>query len=47
MAGVIPIIFASSVMTDHPEFTQFLGEGGIAGWFSRTLGPSTFLFIVL
>ena len=47
MAGVIPIIFASSVMMIVPTFTQFLGTGGIAGWFSRTLGPNTFLFITL
>src|SRR5450756_1357734 len=47
MAGVIPVIFASSVMIILPTFTQFLGSGGIAGWFSRTLGPNTFLFIIL
>ena len=47
MAGVIPVIFASSVMMIIPTFTQFLGTGGIAGWFQRTLGPSTFLFIIL
>ncbi|MCX6364973.1 MAG: preprotein translocase subunit SecY [Actinobacteria bacterium] len=47
MAGVIPVIFASSVMMILPTFTQFLGNGGIAGWFNRTLGPSTFLFIIL
>ena len=45
MAGVIPVIFASSVMMIIPTFTQFLGTGGIAGWFSRAFGPSTFLFI--
>jgi preprotein translocase subunit SecY len=47
MAGVIPIIFASSMMMIIPTFTQFLGTGGIAGWLQRTLGPSTFLFIML
>ncbi|MBE3031605.1 MAG: preprotein translocase subunit SecY [Actinobacteria bacterium] len=47
MAGVIPVIFASSMMMILPTFTQFLGTGGIAGWFSRTLGPNTFLFIML
>ena len=47
MAGVIPVIFASSVMMILPTFTQFLGSGGIAGWFNRVLGPSTFLFIIL
>jgi len=47
MAGVIPVIFASSMMMILPTFTQFLGSGGIAGWFNRTLGPSTFLFIIL
>ncbi|MFA4964098.1 MAG: preprotein translocase subunit SecY [Thermoleophilia bacterium] len=47
MAGVIPVIFASSVMMIVPTFTQFLGTGGIAGWFSDTFGPNTFLFIML
>ena len=47
MAGVIPVIFASSMMMIVPTFTQFLGTGGIAGWFQRTLGPSTFIFIIL
>jgi preprotein translocase subunit SecY len=47
MAGVIPVIFASSVMMIFPTFTQFLGSGGIAGWFNRVLGPNTFLFIML
>jgi preprotein translocase subunit SecY len=47
MAGVIPVIFASSVMMIVPTFTQFLGTGGIAGWIQTTFGPSTFLFIVL
>ncbi len=47
MAGVIPVIFASSVMMILPTFTQFLGSGGIAGWFNDVLGPSTFLFIIL
>jgi preprotein translocase subunit SecY len=47
MAGVIPIIFASSMMMIVPTFAQFLGTGGIGGWLQRVLGPSTFLFIVL
>jgi preprotein translocase subunit SecY len=46
MAGVIPVIFASSIMMIVPTFTQFLGNGGIAGWFNKTFGPSTFLYII-
>ncbi len=46
MAGVIPVIFASSVMMIIPTFAQFLGTSGVGGWFTRTFGPSTFLFIL-
>ena len=46
MAGVIPIIFAASVMMIVPTFAQFFGTGGIAGWFNRVFGPSTFLYII-
>jgi len=46
MAGVIPVIFASSVMMIVPTFTQFLGTDGIGGWFERTFGPSTLLYII-
>ena len=45
MAGVIPVIFASSVMMIVPTFTQFLGAGGIGGWFTKNFGPNTVLFI--
>ncbi len=47
MAGVIPVIFAASMMMIIPTFAQYLGKGGIAGWLQNTLGPSTFLFILL
>jgi preprotein translocase subunit SecY len=46
MAGVIPVIFASSIMMIVPTFAQFLGPGGIAGWFNTTFGPNTFLYII-
>ncbi len=46
MAGVIPVIFASSVMMIIPTFAQFLGTSGVGGWFTRTFGPSTFLYII-
>ena len=46
MAGVIPIIFASSVMMIVPTFAQFTGTEGVGGWFVRTFGPSTPLYIV-
>jgi len=47
MAGVIPVIFASSMMMIIPTFTQFFGTGGIAGWFTVHLGPSSFAFIIM
>ena len=47
MAGVIPVIFASSMMMIIPTFTQFFGTGGVAGWFTLHLGPSSFAFIIL
>ena len=34
MAGVIPVIFASSVMMIIPTFAQFLGTSGVGGWFN-------------
>jgi preprotein translocase subunit SecY len=46
MAGVIPVIFASSIMMIVPTFAQFFGTGGVAGWFNKTLGPTTFLYII-
>ena len=45
MAGVIPVIFASSMMMILPTFAQFLG-GGIGTWINNWIGPSTFLFII-
>ena len=47
MAGVIPVIFASSVMMIIPTFAQFFGPDGIAGWFTRNFGPTTFPFIIM
>ena len=46
MAGVIPVIFASSVMMIIPTFAQFFGTAGVAGWLDRRLGPSSFAYIV-
>ncbi|MEZ5126273.1 MAG: preprotein translocase subunit SecY [Thermoleophilia bacterium] len=46
MAGVIPVIFASSVMMIIPTFTSFFGTDGLAGWFTDNFGPSSFPFIV-
>ena len=40
MAGVIPIIFASSVMLIPPTIAQFL-PGGQNSWFSHAFGPSS------
>jgi preprotein translocase subunit SecY len=47
MAGVIPVIFASSVMMIIPTFAQFAGTGGIAGWFNRFFGPNTVAFMLV
>ncbi len=47
MAGVIPVIFASSFMMIFPTFAQFFGTDGIAGWFNQWFGPSSFAFIAL
>lgn len=47
MAGVIPVIFASSMMMIIPTFVQFFGSDGIAGWFNRVLGPNSLAFILL
>jgi preprotein translocase subunit SecY len=46
MAGVIPVIFASSVMMIIPTFAQFFGTSGFGGWINNTFGPSTFLYII-
>ena len=46
MAGVIPVIFASSIMMIFPTFTQFMGTSGPAGWLSRTFGPSSWPYII-
>jgi len=46
MAGVIPVIFASSVMMIIPTFAQFFGSTGFGGWIQKTMGPSTFLYII-
>jgi preprotein translocase subunit SecY len=45
MAGVIPVIFAASVMLIPPTIAQFL-PGGQTSWFSRAFGPSSVLYIV-
>jgi preprotein translocase subunit SecY len=45
MAGVIPIIFASSVMLIPPTIAQFL-PGGQTSWFSRAFGPSSVPYII-
>jgi preprotein translocase subunit SecY len=47
MAGVIPVIFASSFMMIFPTFAQFFGTDGVAGWFNRWFGPASFMFIAL
>jgi preprotein translocase subunit SecY len=46
MAGVIPVIFASSIMLIPPTFAQFLPGIGAAKWFATTFGPSSVWYIV-
>jgi preprotein translocase subunit SecY len=46
MAGVIPVIFASSMMMIFPTFAQFMGTSGPAGWLSKTFGPSSWPYII-
>ena len=45
MAGVIPVIFASSVMLIPTTFAQYL-PGGQNSWFTKALGPSSFPYII-
>jgi preprotein translocase subunit SecY len=46
MAGVIPVIFAASIMMIFPTITQFLGKSGVAGWLTRVFGPSSYPYII-
>ena len=41
MAGVIPVIFASSFMLIIPTFTSFFGTSGVAGWLDAHLRAAT------
>jgi preprotein translocase subunit SecY len=45
MAGVIPVIFASSVMLIPPTLAQFL-PGGPSEWLAQALGPSSYPYII-
>ena len=45
MAGVIPVIFASSVMLIPATFAQF-APGGFASWLERALSPSGVAYLV-
>jgi len=47
MAGVIPVIFASSVLMLPPTLTQFFPNVGPAEWLSNFLRPSGPAFLVL
>jgi preprotein translocase subunit SecY len=42
MAGVIPVIFASSVMLIPTTFAQFFGQNN---WFVRSFGPSSVAYL--
>jgi preprotein translocase subunit SecY len=46
MAGVIPVIFASSIMMIVPTFAQFAGGTGVADWLTNNFGPNTFAYIL-
>jgi len=45
MAGVIPVIFASSVMLIPATFSQFV-PGGFSSWLENALSPSGFAYLV-
>jgi len=45
MAGVIPVIFASSMMLIPTTFGQFLSHNG-QNWITRTLGPSSWFYML-
>ena len=45
MAGVIPVIFAASVMLIPVTIATYL-PGGQNGWFAHTFGPNTVLYII-
>ena len=45
MAGVIPVIFAASVMLIPPTIAQFL-PGGQTSWFARSFGPTSVAYII-
>jgi preprotein translocase subunit SecY len=47
MAGVIPVIFASSVLMLPPTLAQFFPDFGPAAWMRDSLGPSGAPFLVL
>jgi preprotein translocase subunit SecY len=44
MAGVIPVIFASSLMMILPTFGQFF-QGSVGDWIEQYMGPSSFFYI--
>jgi preprotein translocase subunit SecY len=46
MAGVIPIIFASSIMLIFPTITQYMGQSGTAKWLTTNFGPSSYPYIL-
>jgi len=45
MAGVIPVIFASSIMLIPPTLAQFIPTGPTE-WISTAFGPQSYLYIV-
>jgi preprotein translocase subunit SecY len=45
MAGVIPVIFASSVMLIPATFAQFI-DTGVTNWFKNAFSPSSFAYLV-
>jgi preprotein translocase subunit SecY len=45
MAGVIPVIFASSVMLIPATFAQFI-DTGVTNWFQNAFSPSSFAYLV-
>lgn len=46
MAGVIPVIFASSLMMIFPTIAQLAGTSGAATWIQTHIGPKSLVFML-
>ncbi len=46
-AGVIPVIFASSLLMFPATLAQFLGHGGVMSWIGRALSPGSMFYMTV